>query len=184
MDVAHPREALLNTLYHEAIIAAARRASGHGRLESPHGSATVDNPLCGDRVTLDVALGPRGYDAPASSPRPTPRPPPGMREHDAPACEYDAPGGAVRIGHVVRGCLLCEAAAVLIAERAPELDVEALLRAGEEVGPALEEGSPFPWPGLEMFAPVRGVKSRRRCVTLPFEALAAALAACASESAG
>ena len=99
-------------------------------------------------MTLDVALGPRGYGA---------------------------PGCVARIGHVVRGCLLCEAAAVLIAEHAPELDVEALLRAGEEIGPALAQGSPFPWPALEMFAPVRGVKSRRRCVTLPFEALAAAL---------
>ena len=85
---------------------------------------------------------------------------------------------------MVRGCLLCEAAAVLIAEHAPKLEIEALLRAGEEIGPALAEGSPFPWPGLEMFAPVRGVKSRRRCVTLPFEALAAALGACAGEGAG
>ena len=85
---------------------------------------------------------------------------------------------------MVRGCLLCEAAAVLIAERAPALEVEALLRAGEEIGPALAQGAPFPWPELETFAPVRGVKSRRRCVTLPFEALAAALGACAGEGAG
>ena len=177
MNVVRPRGAAPNTLYHEAIIVAARRASGHGRLESPHGSATIDNPLCGDRVTLDVALGLHGHDAPASASRPAPRSPLGPRG-------YDAPERAVRIGHVVRGCLLCEAAAVLIAERAPELDVEALLRAGEEIGPALAEGSPFPWPELEMFAPVRGVKSRRRCVTLPFEALAAALGASARESAG
>ena len=73
---------------------------------------------------------------------------------------------------------------MLIAEQAPKLDVEALLRAGEKIGPALAEGSSFPWPELEMFAPVRGVKSRRRCVTLPFEALAAALGACAREGAG
>ena len=70
---------------------------------------------------------------------------------------------------------------MLIAERAPGLEIEALLRAGEEIGPALAEESPFPWPELEMFAPVRGVKSRRRCVTLPFEALAAALGASAGE---
>ena len=164
---------VLNTLYHDAIIAAARRASGHGRLESPHGSATVDNPLCGDRVTLDVALGPRGRDVPASPPRPMPRPPLDPRECDAPGC-------VARIGHVVRGCLLCEAVAVLIAEQAPGLDVEALLRTGEEIGPALAEGLPFPWPELEMFAPVRDVKSRHRCVGLPFEALGTALRACAA----
>ncbi len=88
----------------------------------------------------------------------------------------DASGRVAQVSHVVRGCLLCEAAAVLIAEQAPGREVGALLRAGRDVGVALEEGSPFPWPALETFAPVRGVKSRRRCVTLPFEALAAALA--------
>lgn len=41
------------------------------------------------------------------------------------------------------------------------------------------EGMPFPWPELEMFAPVRGVKSRHRCVELPFEALHVALGSCA-----
>ena len=107
----------------------------------------MDNPLCGDRVTLDVALGP--------------------------------PGRVARIGHVVRGCLLCEAAAVLIAERAPRRPTEEMLRAGTEVGAALRDGMPFPWPELEMFAPVRGVRSRHRCVGLPFEALVAALEVCA-----
>ena len=126
-------------------MAAARRASGHGRLAHPHGSATVDNPLCGDRVTIDVELGP--------------------------------PGKVARVGHVVRGCVLCEAAAVLVAERAPERGLEELLRAGAGVDSALRDGASFPWPELEMFAPVRGVRSRHRCVGLPFEALAAALAA-------
>ena len=126
-------------------MAAARRASGHGRLAHPHGSATVDNPLCGDRVTIDVELGPSRKVA--------------------------------RVGHVVRGCVLCEAAAVLIAERAPERGSEELLRVGAGVDAALRDGAPFPWPELDMFAPVRGVRSRHRCVGLPFEALAAALAA-------
>ena len=126
-------------------MAAARRASGSGRLAHPHGTATVDNPLCGDRVTIDVELA--------------------------------SPARVARIGHVVRGCLLCEAAAVLIAERAPERRLEELLRLEAEVESALRDGAPFPWPELEMFAPVRGVRSRHRCVGLPFEALAAALPA-------
>ena len=125
-------------------MAAARRVSGHGRLACPHGSATVDNPLCGDRVTIDVELGP--------------------------------PARVARVGHVVRGCVLCEAAAVLIAEQAPERGVEELLCARVGVDAALRDGASFPWPELEMFAPVRGVRSRHRCVGLPFEALAAALA--------
>ena len=106
----------------------------------------MDNPLCGDRVTLDVVL--------------------------------DPPGRVAHIGHVVRGCLLCEAAAVLIAEQAPRRRIEELLGAGAGVDAALRTGASFPCPELEMFAPVRGVPSRHRCVGLPFEALAAALAAC------
>ena len=92
--------------------------------------------------------------------------------------ELAAPGRIARVGHVVRGCLLCEAAAVLIAEQAPAREAEALLHAGAEVDAALKDGVAFPWPELEMFAPVRNVRSRHRCVTLSFEALAAALAAC------
>ena len=118
----------------------------------PHGSATVDNPLCGDRVTLDVELA--------------------------------SPARIAWVGHVVRGCLLCEAAAVLIAERAPEREIEALLRAGAGVDAALKDTASFPWPELEMFAPVRDVKSRHRCVGLPFEALAAALGACTGNGPG
>ena len=132
-------------------MAAARRTSGRGRLAHPHGSATVDNPLCGDRVTVDVELGP--------------------------------PARVARVGHVVRGCLLCEAAAVLIAEQAPERGLEELLHLGIGVEAALRAGAAFPWPELEMFAPVRGARSRHRCVGLPFEALAAAIGS-ADESAG
>ena len=90
----------------------------------------------------------------------------------------------MRVGHVVRGCVLCEAAAVLIAEHAPEGSVEGLLGAGAGVDAALKAGASFPWPELDMFAPVRDVKSRHRCVGLPFEALAAALAACSESNRG
>lgn len=43
-------------LYHEALVARARAAVGKGRLTAANGSATVDNPLCGDRVTLDLVV--------------------------------------------------------------------------------------------------------------------------------
>lgn len=79
---------------------------------------------------------------------------------------------------MVRGCLLCEAAAALIAEQGPRRRIEELLHAGTGVDAALRDETSFPWPELEMFAPVRGVRSRYRCVGLPFEALAAALDAC------
>ena len=43
-------------IYHEAIKALATAAVGHGALVSPHGRALIDNPLCGDRVEMEVEL--------------------------------------------------------------------------------------------------------------------------------
>ena len=43
-------------LYSDAILATAKARRGHGRLDHPDGTATCDNPLCGDRVTVDVRL--------------------------------------------------------------------------------------------------------------------------------
>lgn len=47
---------MTDALYHDAIIAHARSGVGEGRLAEPTVSAIADNPLCGDRVTLDLAL--------------------------------------------------------------------------------------------------------------------------------
>ena len=43
-------------LYQEKILALAHDDARAGRLDSPDATATVDNPLCGDRVTIDVSL--------------------------------------------------------------------------------------------------------------------------------
>jgi nitrogen fixation NifU-like protein len=40
--------------YNDAIIALAKANHGAGRLPQPEVSATCDNPLCGDRVTIDL----------------------------------------------------------------------------------------------------------------------------------
>ena len=48
--------AMQDDLYHQAILDLARQATGHGRLETPQASVRVDNPLCGDRVTLDLDM--------------------------------------------------------------------------------------------------------------------------------
>jgi nitrogen fixation NifU-like protein len=41
-------------IYHTELVARAREAFGDGRLSAAAASITVDNPLCGDRVTLDI----------------------------------------------------------------------------------------------------------------------------------
>lgn len=43
-------------LYRKELLRLAADATGAGWLKQPHGSATVHNPACGDRVTVDVRL--------------------------------------------------------------------------------------------------------------------------------
>lgn len=43
-------------MYNETIVAAARDRRHARRLPTPDRTVTCDNPLCGDRVTLDLAL--------------------------------------------------------------------------------------------------------------------------------
>jgi nitrogen fixation NifU-like protein len=43
-------------LYQDRIVALAKAKTGAGKLASPTRSARRDNPLCGDRVTVDVRL--------------------------------------------------------------------------------------------------------------------------------
>jgi nitrogen fixation NifU-like protein len=47
-------------LYQERIVALAKAKTGAGKLASPTKSARRDNPLCGDRVTIDVKLDGQG----------------------------------------------------------------------------------------------------------------------------
>lgn len=43
-------------LYQQRIVALAKSKTGAGKLAAPTKSARRDNPLCGDRVTIDVKL--------------------------------------------------------------------------------------------------------------------------------
>ena len=133
-------------LYQAAIVGLARAAHGKGRLEAPDGSATVDNPLCGDRITIDVRMD-------------------GER--------------VAAVGHQVRGCLLCEAAASVIGTHAAGATRAELVAASEAAKAMLKgaDAAPPRWPELSAFAPVRAHRSRHSCVLLPFEALTKALAA-------
>ncbi len=132
-------------LYQQAIIELAKRAREQPRLDAPDRTVTVDNPLCGDRVTIDLVMKGEAVD---------------------------------KIGHKTRGCLLCEASSCLITDHAPgeklsdlQLKAQALIGAFSDEKQMLSDL----WPGLETLAPARNYKSRHDCVTLPFQALIAAL---------
>ena len=133
--------------YQAALKAHAKHACRKGRLKSPDASATVDNPLCGDRITVDLKI---------------------------------ENGRIADFAQDVRGCLLCEASASMIACHAvgataeqvaqARAAMETLLRAPEET-----ENGARPWDEIAAFKPVRPIKSRHECVLLPFEALEQAL---------
>ena len=44
------------TIYQQAIKQLAEAAHGSGKLDDPDGAARLDNPLCGDRISLTVKL--------------------------------------------------------------------------------------------------------------------------------
>jgi nitrogen fixation NifU-like protein len=133
-------------LYQAELVARAREAFGKGRLTNAAATVTLDNPLCGDRVTIDLA-----------------------RED----------GRVSAIGHEVKGCLLCEAAAATIAAFGRDKTPEELRGMRRAVSALMKDGTPAPesFSGLAVFTPVHKAKSRRDCVLLPFEALEKALAA-------
>lgn len=51
---------MTDQLYQDRIVALAKAKTGAGKLAAPTKSARRDNPLCGDRVTIDVRLGEDG----------------------------------------------------------------------------------------------------------------------------
>jgi nitrogen fixation NifU-like protein len=132
-------------LYHQAILELAKKARHASRLETPQASVTVDNPLCGDRVTLDLNLadgrvGELGHQVRGCL----------LCQAATAAISQRAPGETPDT----------------LREVAQEIG-DALARAPEAAGEL--------WPELAAFAPVHAHKSRHECVLLPFEALTQAL---------
>jgi nitrogen fixation NifU-like protein len=126
-------------IYKDAIVTLAKAKAGAERLENPDASVTMDNPLCGDRVTLDVRIN---------------------------------NGTISEIGHRVRGCMLCEAAASMVGQHVAGTSTGEIATARESLKAVLEgREAPASWAPVSDFAAVGGFKSRHECVMLPFEAL-------------
>ncbi len=135
-----------DALYHDALVRLARAAARPARLDAPDGSATVDNPLCGDDVTIDVQV----------------------REGRVAAVGHRVRGCALCQASVT----IIAGAAPGRSEAEIALARSALAAMLEDGAPA----PPRPWEELAVFLPVRAVPSRRDCVLLPFDALGDALA--------
>lgn len=137
--------------YRTLVVGRARAPVFAGAVEAADGTGEGSNPLCGDRVSVSLRRAPDGR--------------------------------ITDIRHQSDGCAICVAAADLMAETVAGHDAEAIgaLRDGFEA--LLRDGAEaMPEPErdrlglLNAFADLHEYKSRRKCATLPWSALSAALA--------
>lgn len=136
-----------DALYQQAIMARAKTPERAGSLPQPDGTATIDNPLCGDRVTFDLTVRDGKISDVAQLVR------------GCALCQASA--------SVIAGAAIGQDDAGLAGA---ETALRAMLR-DEAPAPAA------PFQDLSIFTPVRPHRSRHDCVLLPFEAIRTALAA-------
>lgn len=132
-------------LYQEAILAHAKAAVRAGRLGAPHASATAYNPLCGDRVTIELRLDQGRLSDIAQ---------------EVKGCALCRAAAS-----------LLAASAVGAEPGALKTSARVFERMIRENGPPPDG----PWAEFAVFTPVQRHKSRHDCVLLPFDALAEAL---------
>jgi len=137
---------MTESIYDDPIIALARAATAAGTIPDAQVTATADNPLCGDRVTVQLSLDQGRISRFA---------------HKVRGCAL-CQAVASAIG---RHALECTPADVAAAGET----VRKLLK--ERAAPPAGA-----WPELSHFAPVADHKSRHTCVMLAFDAVAKAAA--------
>ena len=133
------------SLYRDTLLDHGKTPRNHAALPGATHTATADNPVCGDRILVELAVE-------------------NARVRDA--------------RFTIKGCLIATASASLMTEAVighPLVQVEQLCGAVE----ATCNNASVPGPGapgpLNALAAVRDYPARRRCATLPWEALREAL---------
>ena len=135
-----------NELYQQAILDLARARIGAGRLEPADASARRDNPLCGDRIDLDLRFDGDGRISAV-----------GHKTRGCALCEAAA-------------SLIAKAAP---GHRPAELG--SAFKAVTRVLAGEDPAAPAGFEEIDVFRPVAGHRSRHDCVRLPFLALEDAL---------
>jgi nitrogen fixation protein NifU and related proteins len=136
---------LNDAIYHQAIKDLAQQAHGSGRLAAPERRARLDNPLCGDRIDIELKLGEGGLIVALA--------------HRTRGCLLCRASASI-LGLHAPGLSLAEIAAIRAA----------LVAMLDSEGPP-----PSAWAELGLFLPVRAHPSRHGCVLLPLRALQMAL---------
>ena len=123
--------------YAPDLVATARRAFGHGALESPTRTARADNPLCGDELELDVRHDGTRIEAIA---------------HRARGCSFTLASASV-LAQVVPDMSLADARSLAMRLRrdlagAKPLPPEVVLLTGVRIYPARVRCALLPWEAL------------------------------------
>lgn len=135
-----------SALYNRDILRLAASIPHQGRLEQPHTTVEKRSPVCGSRVTVDVALDGEGRIAALGQ--------------EVKACALGQASAALMGRHAIgrNGAELAEARDALAQ----------FLAGGRD--------DPGDWPGLEQFRDARPLTSRHKSILLAFEAVAEAAA--------
>lgn len=135
-----------DALYHERIVELARSKAGAGKLAAPDASARRDNPLCGDRVTVDLRLDGAGRIVELAH-----------QVRGCLLCQASAAAlSAIAVGRDRAGIAALRG------------DLDAVLGLAAEAAEAAAAAD------FSVFAPVRAHRARHDCLHLPFDALDAA----------
>lgn len=137
-------EAMSAELYNTTILRLAATIPHQSRLAAPQATVEKRSPVCGSRVTVDVALGPDGRIA-----------------------ELGQEVRACALGQASAGLMGVEAIGRTPAELAAARDALAGWLAGGRADPG-------DWPGLAIFAPALPHSARHASIRLAFEAVAEA----------
>ena len=128
------------SIYQEKILSLAAKNKNITALKDFNRSFEMRNPMCGDEVTVRIKL---------------------------------VETKIIDISAVVRGCALCEASAGLVVELFKNKDIpdenflEEFFSWLENAERNLSNQLPIE---MKIFEPIREIKNRHKCITMPFEA--------------
>ncbi|MBL4665749.1 MAG: iron-sulfur cluster assembly scaffold protein [Sneathiella sp.] len=132
---------MIEELYQKNLMRLAANATGSGSLDAPDLEGTLDNPTCGDRITIQVKL------------------------EDGRITELAQQNRACLLCQASASLLAENAIGLSLSDvEAIRSKVENILKNGDDTANA-------PWEKLSYFVPVREHSSRHICVLLPFNAL-------------
>lgn len=141
---------MIDKLYQKTILKHAANAIAHGKIADADHSTMVHNPMCGDRIKVFIKM------------------------------DGDT---LIEFSHEAKACALCQASASVLGQHFQGLNRNSLSLLLETIKASLDkpEGAEInnwsdqKWKDLDVFNVVRDHKSRRTCVTLPFDALLQAM---------